>query len=85
MLPHALTKFEMQRYRNKHKFNSVYSRNNLPKIKDGTYVINLGECKSTGSRWIVLYVNGDKGTNITMLDILLRLELNTFQRKLRDS
>ena len=85
MLPYALTKFEMQRYRNKHIFNSVYSRNNLPKIKDGTCVINLGECKSIGTHRVVLYVNGDKGTNITMLDILLSLELNTFQTKLRDS
>ena len=38
------------------KFNGV-SRNNLPKINDGAYVINLDECKSIGTHWIVLYVN----------------------------
>ena len=32
--------FEIQRYyQNESKFNGVYSRNNLPKIKDGSYVI----------------------------------------------
>ena len=46
MSPHPLTNFEMQKYyQNKSKFNVVYSRNNLPKIKDRTYVINLDEFK----------------------------------------
>ena len=31
---------------NLNKVNGVYSRNNLPKIKDGTYVINLDAYKS---------------------------------------
>ena len=36
MLPHPLTNFEMQTYyQSKPKFNGVYSRNNLAKIKDG--------------------------------------------------
>ena len=44
MLPHPLTNFGMQKYyQNEPNFNSVYSRNNLPKIKDGTYLINLDE------------------------------------------
>ena len=30
-------------YQNEPNFNSVYSRNNLPKIKDGTYLINRDE------------------------------------------
>ena len=30
-------------YQNKSKFNGVYSRNNLPKIKDGANIINLHE------------------------------------------
>ena len=35
MLPHPLTNFEMQKYhQNEPKFNSGYSRNNLPKLKD---------------------------------------------------
>ena len=34
----------MQKYdQNEPNFNGVYSRNNLPKVKDGTYIINLDE------------------------------------------
>ena len=44
MPPHLLTNFETQEYyQNEPKFNGVYSRNNLPKIKDGAYVMNLDE------------------------------------------
>ena len=44
MLPHALTNFEIQKYyQNELKRNDTYSINNLPKIKDNTYVINLDE------------------------------------------
>ena len=58
MQPHSLTNFEIQKYyQNEPKFNGVYSRNNLPKIKDGAYVINLDEFKSIGTHWIPLYVN----------------------------
>ena len=41
---HPLTNFEIQNYyQNEAKFNGDYSRNNLSKIKDGGYIINL-EC-----------------------------------------
>ena len=44
MLPHPLINFEIKKYfQNKPKFNGVYSRNDLPKIKDGAYVINLDD------------------------------------------
>ena len=44
MLPHPLTNFEIQKYyENEPKFHGVYSRDNLLKIKDGVYVINLDE------------------------------------------
>ena len=60
MLPHPLTNFEIQNYyKNKPKFNDVYSRNNLPKIKDGAYIINLDEYGLIRTHWIVLYVNGN--------------------------
>ena len=49
MPPHPLTNFEIQKYKNEPKFNSVYSRNNLSKIKDGVYIINLDEYKSVGT------------------------------------
>ena len=41
MPSHILTNFETQKYyQNEPQFNAVYSRNNLPKIKDPAYVIN---------------------------------------------
>ena len=42
MLPRPLTNFEIQKYyQNKPKLNGAYSKNNLPKTKKGTYIINL--------------------------------------------
>ena len=40
MPPHPLTNFEIQKYyQNEPGFNGAYSRDNLPKIKDGAYAI----------------------------------------------
>ena len=51
MPPYLLTNFDIQKYYQKEfRFNGVYSRTNLPKIKDGAYVINLDEFKSIGTR-----------------------------------
>ena len=50
MPSHLLTNFEIQKYyQNKPGFNGVYSRDNLPKIKDGAYVINLDEYSDIGT------------------------------------
>ena len=50
MPPHTLTNSEIQKYyQNKPKFNGVYLRNNLLKIKDWTYVKNLDDFKSIGT------------------------------------
>ena len=44
MVTHPLTDFEIPNcYQNETKFNGVYSRNNLTKIKDGSCVINIDE------------------------------------------
>ena len=55
----------MKYYENEAKFNGVYSRNNLSKIKDRTYTINLDEYKSIGTHWIALHVNAK---NVTSFD-----------------
>ena len=55
MPPHPLTNFEVQNYyQSEPKPNCAYLRNNLPKIKDGTYIINLNEYESTKTHWIAL-------------------------------
>ena len=59
LLPfHPLTNIEINEYyKNEPRFNSVYSRNNLPKIiKKGAYVINLDEYANIGTYWIALFV-----------------------------
>ena len=63
MLSHPLSNFEIQKYyQNEPRLNGLYSKNNLPKVKDGEYVINLDEYKSIRTHWIVLYMNGDNAT-----------------------
>ena len=52
-------------YQNKPRFNGVYSRNNLSKIKDGAYVINLHDYSNIGTHWVALYV---RNTNVTYFD-----------------
>ena len=40
MPPYLLTNFDIQKYQNKAKFNGVYLRNDLLKIKDGRSIQN---------------------------------------------
>ena len=60
MRPYPLTNFDIQKYyQNEPKFNSVYSKTNSSKIKNGAYIIKLDEYKSIGTHWIALYVNNE--------------------------
>ena len=52
-------------------FYGVYSKNNLSKIKDGTYVINLDEYESIETRLILLYVNAE---NVAYFELSFRVE-----------
>ena len=68
MPPHPLTNFEMQKhYKNEPRFNGVYSRDNLPKIKDGPYIINLDEYSDNGTHWVALWVKNNN-INATYFD-----------------
>ena len=55
----------MKYYENESKFNGVYSRDNLSKIKNGTYIINLDEYSDIGTHWVALWVNNN---NVTYFD-----------------
>ena len=99
MPPRPLTNFEIQKYyQNKPKLNGVYSRDNLLKINDGAYVLNLDEYSDIGTHWVALYVwNND----ITYFDSFgvehipkeikafiyypLSIKTNTFRIKAYDS
>ena len=66
-------------YQNKLRFNGLYSGNNLPKIiKDGAYVINLVECKDTGTHWVALFCKKK-----VKLFTLIVLVLNIYLKKLK--
>ena len=60
MPPHPLTNYETQKYyQNEPRFNSVYSRDTLQKIKDEAYIIILDECCHIGTHQVALYVQND--------------------------
>ena len=66
MPPHPLTNFEIQKYyENEPRFNDVFSRDNLQKIKDGAYIKNLDEYSDIGAHWVALYVHNN---NVTYFD-----------------
>ena len=64
--PHPLTNFEIQKYyQNEPRFNVFFPRDNLQKIKDGAYIINLDEYSDIGTHWVALHVNNN---NVTYFD-----------------
>ena len=64
MPPHLLTNFEIQKYyKNEPKFKGVYSGDNLPKVKDWAYVINLDEYSDIGTHWVALYMQNNNNNN----------------------
>ena len=65
MPPHPLTSFEIKKYyENEPRFNGVYSRDNLPRIKDGVYAVNLDGYFDIGTDWVASYVQN----NVTYFD-----------------
>ena len=57
-----------------------FSRDNLPRIKDGAYVININDNKSKGAQWVSLIF--DRNTAM-YFDFLLKsnIFLNVYQTK----
>ena len=63
MPPHSSTNLKIQRYYpNEAKFNGVYSRKNLPKIKHGAYATNIEELKSIETHFVAIYVHSAVAT-----------------------
>ena len=52
----------MKYYENTSRLNGVYSRDNLSKIRDGAYVINLDEYSDIGTHSVALWVNNNNVT-----------------------
>ena len=54
---------EIQKYyQNERRFNGVFSPDNLQKIKDRAYIINLDEYSDIGTHWVALHVNNNDVT-----------------------
>ena len=52
ILLHPFNNTEITNYFNDNpRFNCVFSRNNLPRIKNGAYVTNLDDKNSKGTHW----------------------------------
>ena len=99
MSPHPLTNFEIQKYyQNEPRFNGVYSRDNLRKIKDRAYVINLDDYSNIGTHWVALYVHNNDATYFdsfgvehilkeikTFIDRSLSITTNIFRIQAYDS
>ena len=51
-------------------FNGVFSIDNLPRIKDGVYVLNLDNNQSKGTHWVSLFI--DK--NVVVYFVLFEIE-----------
>ena len=80
MLPHPLTNLEIQKYnQNEPRFNGVFSRDNLPKINYGVYLVKFDEYSDIETHWVPLYV---RNTNVTYFDSLgvehIPKEIRTF-------
>ena len=86
MSSHALANFEIQKhYQNEPWLSRVYLRNNLPKIKDDAYVINLDEYKSIKTHWRVCLWMVITGAYFEIQHTLIALELKIFQKKSKNS
>ena len=52
--PHLLRNIEITKYFNyEPRPNDVYVKNDLPRIRDGVYVINLDSKQSKGTHWML--------------------------------
>ena len=61
----SLTNFEIQKYyKNEPRFNVFFSQDNLPKINDEAYIINLDEYSDIGTHWVALSVQNNNNNNV---------------------
>ena len=59
--------------------NGVYSRYNLPRIKEVAYIINLDEYSDIGTHWVALYVNNNNITHFGSFGVKhIPKEIKTF-------
>ena len=64
------------------RFTGIFSRNNLPKIKDGAYLINLDDKKRKGTHWVSLLIDRNTATCVDSFGI--EYTLQEVLNKIRD-
>ena len=69
-------------FKYKPRFNGVFSRNNLPRIKYGAYLINLNDKNSKGTHWISLFV--DRNTAVYFDSFGIEFTTQDLLSKIRD-
>ena len=58
---HPFTNFKIIGYfKDVKRFNGVFSRNDLPNLKNRAYAINLDHLKNTGIQWVVIFVKNNE-------------------------
>ena len=50
----------MNYFKDVKRFNGVFSRNNLLKLKNGAYVINVDHSENTGTHWVVIFAKSNE-------------------------
>ena len=50
----------MNYFKDVKRFNGVFSRNNLLKLKNGAYVINLDHSENTRTHWVVIFAKSNE-------------------------
>ena len=80
MTLYPLTNFEIQKYyQNELRFNGVYSKDDLQKIKDGAYIISLDEYSNIGTHQVALYVQNNDATYFDSFGVeYISKEIKTF-------
>ena len=53
----------------------MFSRNNLPRIKNGACVINLDYKNSKGTHWVSLFIDSNKAVYLYSFEVLILKEV----------
>ena len=67
---HPLNNIQITNYFNDEpRCNGAFSRNNLPRIKDGAYAINLHDKNSKGAHWVSLFIDRNTAVYLVLLNL----------------
>ena len=64
------------------RFNGVFSRDNLPRMKDGVYVIILYDQQSKGTNWVSLFI--DRNLEVYLYSFGIEYILPELLNKIKD-